>query len=81
MPKGGNKLHALPSVILSLKPEYLTTIYNALDASEAPFDDFMKSLPHFLRISRQAFKSIWPHFDITLETDDILFNVVSLFLT
>jgi hypothetical protein len=79
MPKGGNKLHALPSIILSFKTEYLATIFSALDASEAPFNDFMKSSPHFLRISRRAFRSIWPHLDITLEIDDVLFNVVSLF--
>ena len=77
MPKGGKTLNVLPSVILSLKTEYLTMIFNALDASEAPFDNFVKTSPHFLRISRQAFRSIWPHLDITLETDDVLFNVVS----
>lgn len=79
MPKGGNKLNVLPSIILSSKAEYLTTIFNALDASESPFDDFAKSSPHFLKISRRAFRNIWPHIDITLETDDVLFNVVGLF--
>jgi len=78
MPKG-NKLNILPSVILSLKVNYFMTIFNALDASEAPFDDFMKSSPQFLKISYQAFKSVWPHFNITLEMDDVIFNVVSLF--
>jgi hypothetical protein len=80
MPKGGNKLNVLPSIILSFKFEYLTTIFNALDASEAPFDNFTKTSPYFLKISRQAFRRIWPHLDITLETDDVLFNVVSPFL-
>jgi hypothetical protein len=79
MPKGGNTLNALPSFIRSFKLDYLATICNALDASEAPFDDFMKSSPHFIKISRQAFKTIWPHLDMTLETDDVLFNVVSRF--
>ena len=80
MPKGGNKLNVLPSIILSLKVEYLTALFNALDASEAPFDNFMKTSPYFLRISRQAFRRIWPDLNITLETDDVLFNVVSSFL-
>lgn len=78
MPKGGNKLNALPPIIMSLKFEYLTIIFNALDASEAPFDDFMKYSPRFLKFSRQAFRSVWPHLAITLEVDDVLFNVVSL---
>jgi hypothetical protein len=77
MPKDGNKLNALPSIIMSLKAEYLAIIFNALDASEAPFNDFMKYSSRFLKISRQAFKRIWPHLDITLEVDDVLFNVVS----
>jgi hypothetical protein len=78
MPKGGNKLAMLPSPILSLKNTYLATIFNALDASEAPFDDFTKTSPHFLKISRQAFQSVYPHLNVTIETDDVLFNVVSL---
>jgi hypothetical protein len=79
MPKGGNKLTVLPSPILSLKNIYLATIFNALDASEAPFDDFTKTSSHFLRISRQAFQSVYPHLKVTIETDDVLFNVMSLF--
>ena len=79
MPKGGNKLTMLPSPILSLKNIYLATIFNALDASEAPFDDFTKTSSHFLRISRQAFQSVYPHLNVTIKTDDVLFNVVSPF--
>ena len=37
IPKGGNKLTMLPSPILSLKNIYLAMIFNAVDASEAPF--------------------------------------------
>jgi hypothetical protein len=77
MPKGGNKLTMLPSPILSLKNVYLATIFNALDASEAPFDDFTKTSSHFLKISRQAFQSVYPHLKLTIETDDVLFNIVS----
>jgi hypothetical protein len=79
MPKGSNKLTMLPSPILSLKNIYLATIFNTLDVSEVPFDDFTKTSSHFLRISCQAFQSIYPHLKVTIETDDILFNVVSLF--
>jgi hypothetical protein len=69
MLKGGNKLAMLPSPILSLKNTYLATI----------FDDFTKTSPHFLKISRQAFQSVYPHLKVTIKTDDVLFNVVSLF--
>ena len=77
MPKGGNKLNVLPSIILSSKTKYLAMLFSALDASEAPFNDFTKTSSQFLKISCQAFKSIWPHFNITLKTDDVLFNVMS----
>ena len=77
MPKGGNTVNAVPSFIGSLKSKYLATIFNALDASEAPFDDFTKTSPHLLRVSRRAFRAIWPKINITIETDDVLFNVVS----
>jgi hypothetical protein len=78
MPKGSNKLTLLPSVILSLKKKYFATLFSALDASERPFDHFTKTSPKLLEVSRQAFKSVWPYLKITLEADDVLFNVVSL---
>ena len=53
-------------------------LYCALYASEEPFDHFIKTSPKFLEISRQAFEKVWPHLKITVETDDTLFNVVSL---
>ena len=77
MPKGGNNLNLLPSAIASLKGKYLATLYNALYASEEPFDHFTKTSPAFLEISRQAFDKVWPKLDIELETDDVLFNFVS----
>jgi hypothetical protein len=78
MPKGGNSLSLLPAVLSSLKGKYLATLYCALYASEEPFDHFVKTSPRFLEVSRQAFEKVWPHLKITVETDDALFNVVSL---
>jgi hypothetical protein len=78
MPKGSNKFTLLPSVILSSKRKYFATLCNALDASENPFDHFTKTSPKFLEISHHAFKSIWPYLKITLEGDDVLFNVMRL---
>jgi hypothetical protein len=77
MPKGGNSSNLLPSAIASLKGKYLATLYNALYASEEPFDHFTKTSPMFLKTSRQAFGKVWPHLDIEIETDDVLFNFVS----
>src|SRR4051812_3615929 len=56
MPKGSST-SLLPSIILSSKTQYLATLYNALYASEEPFDDFTKSSPEFLKISRWAFEA------------------------
>jgi hypothetical protein len=78
MPKGGNSLSLLPAVLLSLKGKYLATLYCALYASKEPFNHFVKTLPKFLEISHQVFEKVWPHLKITVETDDTLFNVVSL---
>ena len=78
MPKGGNSLSLLPAILSSLKGKYLATLYYALYASEEPFNHFIKTSPKFLEISRQAFEKVWPHLKITVETDDALFNVVSL---
>jgi hypothetical protein len=78
MPKGGNSLSLLPAILSSLKGKYLATLYCALYASEEPFDHFIKTSPKFLEISRQAFEKVWPHLKVTVETDDALFNVVSL---
>jgi hypothetical protein len=79
MPKGGNNLTLLPSMLSSSKSEYLSTLYSALYASEEPFQHFVKTSGMFLKISRKAFKHVWPHLKVTLQTDDALFNVVSLF--
>jgi hypothetical protein len=78
MPKGSSRLS---SVIESQKPAYLATLYNALYASEEPFDHFSKYSPVLLDISRKAFKSVWPAINIEVETDDALFRLVSLFTT
>jgi hypothetical protein len=79
MPKGGNQLGLLPSALLSLRSKYFATLLAALFASEAPFDDFLKTSPKFLTTSHAAFESVWPHLShINVETDNVLFNVVSL---
>ena len=78
MPKGGNSLSLLPAVLSSLKGKYLATLYCALYASEEPFNHFIKTSPKFLKISHQVFEKVWPYLKITVETDDTLFNVVSL---
>jgi hypothetical protein len=77
MPKGGNMNSLLPSILLSQKAQYLSTLFSALYSSEEPFNDFVKTSSPFLKISRNAFKSVWPHLKITVETDDVLFNIVS----
>ena len=78
MPKGGNLNSLLPSVLLSLKAHYLSTLFCALYASEEPFDNFVKTSSSFLKISRTAFKNVWPHLKVKVEMDDVLFNIVSL---
>jgi hypothetical protein len=78
MPKGSSNLTWLPPIILALQSQYFTTLLNALCASEKPFDDFQKFSPMFLRNSRTAFKHIWPHLKIRVETDNVLFSIVSL---
>jgi len=80
MPKGGSNLAQLPPILSALRSQYFSTLLNALCASEKLFDDFQKSSPVFLRNSRTAFASIWPHLKIKVETDDVLFNIVSLFI-
>ena len=74
-------LGLLPSILSSLKGQYLATLYAALYTSEEPFDDFAKTSSKFLTISHQAFKRVWPHLKVQLETDDTLFNIVSPFAT
>lgn len=51
MPKGGNKLGSLPSIILSESNRYFATLFNALFASQNPFEDFKKTSTSFLTIS------------------------------
>src|SRR5271170_1083606 len=80
MPKGVGPVTLLPSIILSSRTKYFATLLNALFASEEPFDHFLKTSSVFLDISRTAFKSVWPHLKITVETDDVLYNIVSLFI-
>lgn len=78
MPKGSSNLRQLPSMILASRTQYFSTLLCALCASEKPFDDFQKFSPVFLKNSRTAFESVWPHLKIRVETDDVLFNIVSL---
>jgi hypothetical protein len=78
MPKGGNQIGLLSSDLSSLRSRYFATLVAALFASGEPFNDFMKMSPKFLETSRTAFENIWPHLSISVETDDVLFNVVSL---
>ena len=78
MPKGSNSSNLLPAVLSSLKTKYFTTLFCALYASEEPFDHFVKTSSVFLKTSCQAFESVWPQFKITLKSDDVLFNIVSL---
>jgi hypothetical protein len=78
MPKGGNQIGLLPSDLSSLRSKYFATLVAALFTSGEPFNDFMKMLPKFLETSHTAFKNIWPHLGISVETDDVLFNVISL---
>ena len=81
MPKGGQRLGSLPSVILSESNRYFATLFNALFASQNPFEDFKKTSISFLTISRTAFAQVWPKLvDIQLEADDTLFQIVSLFI-
>jgi hypothetical protein len=77
MPKG-SKIGLLPSILLSLRSKYFVTLLAALFASEEPFDDFLKTSPVFLATCCTAFESVWPYLNITVETDDVLFNVMSL---
>jgi hypothetical protein len=76
MPKGGTKLGQLPSVIFSMRNRYFSTLYNALFASQQPFEHFKKNSALFLAVSRKAFKRVWPDLDVKLEADDTLFNIV-----
>lgn len=78
MPKGGSNLTQLPPIISALRSQYFATLLNALCTSERPFDDFQKFSPVFLRYSRTAFERVWPQLKIRVETDDVLFNIVSL---
>jgi hypothetical protein len=78
MPKGGSNLSLLPLILSQSRSQYFATLLNALCASEKPFDDFQKFSPVFLKNSRTAFESVWPHLKIKVETDDILFNLVRL---
>ena len=80
MPKGGSSLSQLPSILLELRLQYFATLLNALYASEKPFDDFQKFSPVFLKNSYTAFESVWLHLRIRVETDDVLFNIVSLII-
>jgi hypothetical protein len=80
MPKGGSNLSQLPAILSASRSQYFSTLLNALCASEKPFDDFLKFSPVFLKTSCTAFESIWPHLKIRVETDDVLFNIVSLLL-
>jgi hypothetical protein len=80
MLKGGSSLSWLPPIISSSRSHYFSTLLNALCASEKPFDDFLKSSPVFLKNSRTTFESVWPHLRIRIETDDVLFDIVSLLL-
>ena len=80
MPKGGNTVNLLPSIIASSKAIYFATLLNALYASEEPFDDFVKTSPQFLMVSRKAFRKIWPVLNVLMETDHLLFNLVSRFV-
>ena len=79
MPKGGHTVNLLPAIIMSSRGIYLATLFNALYASEEPFDGFAKSSPKFLDISRQAFGCIWPGLKSSVETSHTLFNFVSRF--
>jgi hypothetical protein len=76
MPKGGYKLGQLPSVIFSMRNKYFATLYDALFASQQPFEHFKKNSALFLAVSRRAFKKVWPGLDVELESDDTLFNIV-----
>jgi hypothetical protein len=80
MPKGIGLNSLLPSILSSLKSQYICTLLSALYASEEPFDDFVKTSSSFLVISRKAFKSVWPDLKIKIEADDVLFNIVRLFI-
>jgi hypothetical protein len=77
MPKG-SKVGLLPSVLSSKKTQYFATLLAALFASEDPFDNFLKTSPAFLATCCTAFESVWPYLNVTVETDDVLFNVVSV---
>jgi hypothetical protein len=77
MPKG-SKIGLLPSNLLSSRSKYFATLLAALFASEEPFDNFLKTSSTFLTTCCTAFKSVWPYLNVTVEMDDILFNVVSL---
>ena len=80
MPKGGSNLTQLPPIILALQSQYFAMLLDALCASKRPFDDFQKFSPVFLRYSCTAFEHVWPQLKIRVETDDVLFNIVSLLL-
>ena len=78
MPKGG-KIALLPSVLSSSRSKYFATLLAALFASGEPFDDFLKTSSTFLATCCAAFESVWPYLNVTVETDDVLFNVVSIY--
>ena len=77
MPKG-SKIGLLPSALSSLRSRYFATLLAALFASEEPFDDFLKSSPTLLTTCCTAFESVWPYLNITVEMDDVIFNIIRL---
>jgi hypothetical protein len=77
MPKG-TKMNLLPSALSSLRLKYFATLLAALFASGEPFNEFIKTLSTFHATCCTAFESVWPDVNITVETDNVLFNAVSL---
>jgi hypothetical protein len=78
MLKSSSNLRQLPSMILASRTQCFSTSLCALCALEKPFDNFQKFLLVFLKNSCTAFESVWPHLKIRVETDDVLFNIMSL---
>jgi hypothetical protein len=77
MPKGGSNLALLPPILSASRTQYFATLLSALFASSEPFNDFQKFSPVFLETCRTAFESVWPCLKVRVETDNILFNIVS----
>jgi hypothetical protein len=77
MPKGGSNLALLPPILSASRTRYFATLLSALFSSSKPFDDFQKFSPAFLQTCHTAFESVWPCLKIKVETDDVLFNIVS----